>query len=1116
MLTELFTRMQYEPSVLMLGTNYKDLDLSVLNYSWNAIVTTNAELKLSALLNNDRRSVIDVFDKNDMQANLMDRRKLHVIRLLGENYSEKEVDDLEAEDIKDHAVSMLGRVSEIINYNGIVLLEDFEEILFSHKEMRKAFIGLYENQKQVYIFNCKNPDKYLLSLKSKGIAVLFEKSINDFFGEYIHEDDDIDIDETDRSVSLYIEAGKQSAVTKLERKQLVETESFATLLNIELLNNIKIPSNMYKDYFYLFLKNSIREPQWFGYSYGFNIHREYEERLYKIVKRGLENVGKTDNKPALVVGQTGTGKSISLAAIAYKVFNEKNYPVIYINDPDVNFYSNLEYKYKGVNKKGSPAFSALDILLEKLENLGAKAILLVWDTSSYSTGREKSYRLYQALLARGRKIYLVSSAYEVNENLNAFNIDDEYDEDSFMNRKFVECRANVEISTESEQLKSILLNKCHMDQQEVGKMISGYARGDSNYLSMFYRSFEILRGELSQGVYREASANLNVLDSLLLEGYSTSKFTNNAFSEALKKYESELIEAGLILKLDDSGNEEKEEINVAKDDFIKCIAVSSQFKIKMPYDFSLRILGTYNGKIIQVLMRSTFFVITQDYFENYEISIRTPLEAQMYLSANNMMPIDQIDCIVKMIDCMNASNWYGQQREVRFCERLIRIIGPNNAENRRRYKIGYGNIIDALERLRTNKNIWEPFLIAQEITYLREYYGRDEALDIFDRIKILEKAIEIADESLKVIEKSGVSVGTRNAIIVESSNSKLLLCQLKESNDALMFKEIRRDLREVIRYDSMNYYAYVTLLKGSITEYRNECDPVKKIELLESMCSVADELVFENPDVASSEYFQRQVTIIYTCLDDADVLNNYVEELVANGSAAGLYVIARKILSENSVDFNNAISNKMQENACEKVYSMFKDERYKAVLDDSESCQYMFLNVVWLMNNKQPINSQGECWLTQMRNETWKEILSICNNYIGRFCGNSDNIHQMARNIRYIKALCLGQLEQYSESLATLREIDEDSSLGIRRVFTKHILCDENGVPKKFIGRLGKYDEVQRNGDVYIKEFGRNPIYYFGPHFKTSDFSDGKVFDDIEIGYSNIAPKAFRDVENKE
>ena len=47
--------------------------------------------------------------------------------------------------------------------------------------------------------------------------------------------------------------------------------------------------------------------------------------------------------------------------------------MVYINDPDINFYSSVEYKQKGINKKGSPAFNALDALLERLENLGAKA-----------------------------------------------------------------------------------------------------------------------------------------------------------------------------------------------------------------------------------------------------------------------------------------------------------------------------------------------------------------------------------------------------------------------------------------------------------------------------------------------------------------------------------------------------------------------------------------------------------------------------------------------------------------------------------------------------------------------------------------------------------------------
>ena len=467
---------------------------------------------------------------------------------------------------------------------------------------------------------------------------------------------------------------------------------------------------------------------------------------------------------------------------------------------------------------------------------------------------------------------------------------------------------------------------------------------------------------------------------------------------------------------------------------------------------------------------------------------------------------------------MNPSSGYGQQQEVRLCEKIIRIIGPNstNREIRNKYKKGYPEVINALKELREERNIWEPILISQEMTYLREYYGRDEALSITDRIKALEEAIRIADDVLSKIEYLGISMGNRNAIIVESCNSKLLLYQLKETNDTLLFKELRRDLRTVIRYDNFDYHAYVTLMKASITEYKNEDDNIRKIELLESMCSVADEIMFENPDVANSEYFQRKVTEIYTLLEDTDTVKSYIEELVANGSSAGLYVWARKILRENKVDYKKPIIDLTQQDACEKVYSIFQDERYKAVLGESEPCQYMLLNIVWLMNNKQPIYLEGECWITRMSENTWKELLNICNGFIMKFCSDMENAHQMAKNIKYIKALCLGQLGQYGESISVLRSMEEDSSLGLKRVFTKHMLCDENGIPRKFTGRLGKYDEINRNGSIYIDEFGKNPIYYHGPHMKSAELDEGKVFDDIEIGYSNIAPKAFRNVESKE
>ena len=222
------------------------------------------------------------------------------------------------------------------------------------------------------------------------------------------------------------------------------------------------------------------------------------------------------------------------------------------------------------------------------------------------------------------------------------------------------------------------------------------------------------------------------------------------------------------------------------------------------------------------------------------------------------------------------------------------------------------------------------------------------------------------------------------------------------------------------------------------------------------------------------------------------------------------------MLLENKVDFNKSIENEFQQSACEEVYSIFNNDKYKAVLSESEPCQYMLLNVVWLMNNKEPIYLDGECWITRMSEDVWRELLGICNNFIMRFCNDAENTNQLAKNIRYIKALCLGQLEQYSESISVLKSIEEDSTLGLRRVFTKHMLCDENGIPKKFSGRLGKYDEVSRSGSIFIDDFGKNPIYYHGPHMKFANLMEGTVFNDVEIGYSNIAPKAFRKIENKE
>jgi len=184
---KLFSRMQYEPCVFMIGKEYRKVKREVFDYGWNMVVTTSSDMGLSARLKNDKRLVQDIFIKQEMQANLLDKRNLHVVRLLGQQEPKTELGDLEVEDVIDNAAALLERVAEIVSRNGIIIIENFEEPIVSYRVMRKAFKGLYANQQQVYIFNYSGTNKYIEDLVKQGIVTIFSESINDFFEEYFFE-----------------------------------------------------------------------------------------------------------------------------------------------------------------------------------------------------------------------------------------------------------------------------------------------------------------------------------------------------------------------------------------------------------------------------------------------------------------------------------------------------------------------------------------------------------------------------------------------------------------------------------------------------------------------------------------------------------------------------------------------------------------------------------------------------------------------------------------------------------------------------------------------------------------------------------------------------------------
>ena len=1100
---ELFSKLQIEPAVLLVGQNLDELDRSVLDYKWNMVLTTCADSEVQIRMSKNNRNLTAVYDVEEMRSNLLDPINLHVVKLFGKTNDPEEIDEQE---LQVEAINKLNRTTEIIRKSGIIVFEHFDEDIITDRQISIGLKRLATNQRQLYIFNIgSEAQKNYKKLVDNGIAVLFEESINDYFEEYqlgtIHSD----ASDLKKAVPLYIDAETSGLITSIQKKDLLETDSFATLLNIPLLEKERISPAMYEDYFYSFLRNSVKAPQWYGYKYGFNITRNFEDKLYKMTKKGLESIGEKNEKPLLLVGQTCSGKSVALAALAYKIFQEKKYPVIFISDPDVDFYNN-----------GKRAFSALDMLIRKLEDAGASGTLLIWDASCYSTSRNVINKLYAGLRARGRKVYLVASAYE---NENSENSDDSLLDSSVLQGKFWECKTTIQIDDEKEQLKEILIEKCGISTNDV-KSIFEKNTFDQNFLALFYQSFYMLRNEMAAGVDREAQYDLKEIIKKLNVAATQKREKetfSHTFAQLFKNLEVVLENNGIDVSTpQEKVQEYQDSIQRKVEDFIRCIAVCAQFKINMPYDMSLRILGTDNHSLLPILLKSTFFVLKSDQYNNRTITIRTPLEARMYLRANHLNPMDQVDDVIKILKNLNPAERYGQVSEVALCEKLIRTIGPNG-DQRNTYKNGYSRIIDALGELREREQIKEIKLIEQEITYIREYYGKGD-FDVSTKKYWLERAIEISNDALDDPYILNGSDGDKNTLLVETANSKLLLFDLQGTADGYSDELVRKQLIQVIMNDSQNYHAYVTLFKALRSEYGRTSSSEGKAKLLEQMLAWKEKLDIENNDVVNSSYFQDQYSEVTYLLNDTEIVQKNIDDLVSKGSAAGIYINAKKILAKANVEFREGVYNSEQYEACKSVYTLLCNPLYEVVVNNSESCQYMKLNIVWLLNNGGPIFQKGERWTTAICDSAWSEILYICSEYIKRFVNSSDKTNRVEQNIKYLKALALAHLGEYSECIRTFRTIAEDGSLGSPRTYTMHIICDDNGNPKTFHGTIESYNSArnQRTGKMQIKEFGQNLVYFFGPNIETTRLDPGDYFDDIQIGLGYIGPKAFRGLKKNE
>lgn len=1189
------------PVVLILGSRYKEeLSDDFLKLEWNCIITSSQDSELATQFAFDNRRIPnnildpDILERLGKKA--LDRKNLSIVRLYGISGIENQDSNLSERALRNQKQSvarkMLNCLPGIIGQQfGWVIVAGYDPYCDEDIDQNDLYNALHDlGQPIVRFFGIigQAGNGAISDLVNEKIAKVYDTPISQLLLlSNDEEEEEIVYNQQNNGRTIFIE----KRAISVDDEITFETEGFAQLLTVEEVKRFVLrKKGEQRDWFYKFLKFSSDGPQWYGYNElsDFHLHRDFEHTLLRLVEARLANkhlpdfsegLDKEDTlsdknerdlykKAILLCGHPCSSKSITLGALAYRVFDEKKYPVVYISNPDVNLSQN------------SPSFAALDKLLEKLENLGALNILLIWDSSSYNDINRTCKSLNDVMNNRGRKVVLVCSSYEQPQDFYKHQKFYTKEKNIVEARNFYVIKTSQELTErEAKDLKNLIAERSGIHRGSFEDFWNNKENIYTNLLTRLYTMLYELHPQLEYGLNREYNTSIQNIKEVMAnmpkieqEKTTFEKAFENAGIKTVNSYE---------------------ESNLDWEFFTAIIAIFSRFKLDTPVSIAMQALNlpfnsNYSMVYRKIMDMPWVSYHTNDLIESsgdYMFSFRSSLEAEIYLNKSGIDPQKQIEYIAKLIDFIGTDN--REQRAnfstaIQRVEKLIRIIGPNTnniqltsgilRNDYKAFKASYPILISALEKLHDEYKYEDPKLINQEVTFIREYYYNiyndlHEDSDYLIRINKINSAIITANKAINLLnnEISGRNIdksyyfseiGMRNSLVVETvfcdlrvrdlisryraqmSNSGKIKEEIDKVIDSIPvrsepFSLVMDKLLGVIYDNPSNSYAYSALFNKFLSEYENDDLPsIERLRYLSAIQTLIAEVDNSNNEVIYDEVYNKlvlriediaQSSIGGISIENIDIPNlqhnnknnqfrTFYKKMISEKNASAIYLLADNIRRKANINYNSSLNEK-QKVSCKDIIEFLSREDYAEAVDQHPGCQYMLLRLKWLIYNDSPIFSGYECQLTKMSAEKWREIASISKHYAASFLSSGER-NYLASTIYYLIALASAQLGDFEESDQAFHKINEENFYSQVRNKTWHILCNENGEPINFVGEFDKerYDENKRTGRAYVSNVSRSRadlIYYHLLNLGWSSIRPG-IHKDLEIGISYIGFSIYR------
>jgi hypothetical protein len=844
------------------------------------------------------------------------------------------------------------------------------------------------------------------------------------------------------------------------------------------------PEKEYAD-FRVFLGGSNQKAVWSGINRKFAFTREYENDLYIKVSRLLK-AKRTPSNPIIVHGQTGTGKTVALRALARKFRGEKMYPVLFIEQRtqgDINHF-------------------AIDKFCKWAQENGVSTCLIIWDGM---VEIEQYSDLLKYLDGTGRKVVVIGSCYRLMSSIKVKAPDQVFEAPDRLVEKTELPRFNEFLKRFNVSLSQT--NNSYSKRQP-----------DDTFLTTLYHLLPETKPRIKKGLLDEFYIAEQRLNKVVEEENLDPMFDTVLAYELYKNGWIDIQKLSLSNETKEFSNEELSEIKR----LTGLVMVPGSLGLKVPLELLLHVLDKLDqNRFIDILRNSDIFQCVPDDAGNYLVMPRHQLEAQIFNLNRIGGSSYEIEYMQALLEGINDNGEISNNPEVQFAVDLLRRVRPDEqtAKTDNRYKVGkkyvryFRDLAETLGKLRKERSICNPRLMLQEATLLREYViSRNkqnrtntetevedtevlssEDVDLpDDALTLLGQAEDIVRDAIDLIEADRKNAKFRSRLLVELAAilGTEMTAMLRENDDpeaALeLFQDIRKEVLIARAMDAENFYpidvfSWVTMTimnKGILSEE-------EQLEIEADILHVFEMVNIEDFDFNQIERFHSRRMNIAKLLNKQEITKEAFDSLEKIGSYAGYYLTAYYKAGYQPGDLVNVIVDEKRLPLCKQAADYLEEQRQTTKIDGK--CLYLLLRLWWMSRTGVPIFYNEEGQTLPFTQEEWRYCLNLLNEL--RRAGNEEEYN--TPHINYLRGLATFHLNQIDEAFEIFSEVEReaDTVQGVGRRRYKYLASSNNGEAIEYRGTIRWLDKNLDKSKVFVEGI-RRIIPFYPREFSNQEIRD--------------------------